>query len=394
MLRKLGPGIITAALVFGPGSLTITTKLGSEFGNAMLWVIIVAVIFMISYTNMAARIGMSSKDTLMQLVRMHWGKILTMALGIGIFLISSSFQAGNSIGAGLAFAELTGTSIAPWVLFFSGSAIVLLFFRSFYRILEKLMIGLVLIMLASFLLTIIMSRPNFAAILKGLVPSVPEGSLFLSIAIMASSFSVVGAFYQSYLVQEKGWLSSNAKSAVRESTSGIIILGLLSSMVLLCASAVLYQQAIPVNTASDLGLALQPLFGNFTSIAFMVGFFAASFSSLIGNATIGGALLADAFGLGQQLSSQSVRRLIALVIIAGAAIALQFGSLPLQLIIFAQAITIVIAPLAALAILMIANKQSIMGNLTNTRKQNVLPVIGLITLIILAIYNMKTIFFS
>lgn len=391
--NQFGPAIITAALVFGPGSITITTKLGATFGDSILWVVVMSVIFMLIYTRMSTRIGLSTDQTLMTVVRESWGTPLVIILGLGIFLITCSFQAGNSIGAGVAFAELTDSKTVPWVIFFVLASMALLFFKSFYLILEKIMIGLVLVMLISFLITLILSQPDLISITKGLIPTIPKGSVFLSSALIASSFSVVGAFYQSYLVQEKGWRIDQLATASKESRNGIIVLGILSTMVLLCASSVLHEKQIEVNTASDLGLALQPLFGRFATVAFMIGFFAASFSSLIGNATIGGALLSDALGAGKQLSSVKVRIGIALIMITGAGIAIAFGGLPIQLIIFAQAITIVIAPLAALVIVGVANRKDIMGLRSNTPFQNILAWIGLLILILLAIYNIFRIFF-
>jgi Mn2+/Fe2+ NRAMP family transporter len=120
---------------------------------------------------------------------------------------------------------------------------------------------------------------------------------------------------------------------------GVLILGIISSFILINAAAILHPQGIQVNSATDMGLALEPLYGNIATIIFMLGLFGASFSSLIGNATIGGSLLSDAFSWGNQLQSKAVRRMIMLVMLIGAAIALKFGRLPLELIVFAQAIT-------------------------------------------------------
>lgn len=392
-IRQLGPGLITAALIFGPGSLTVTTKLGAGFGFKLLWVIPLVLVFMTAYTRMAARIGLQSKASLLEIIRMRYGKMAAILLGIGILGVTASFQAGNSIGAGLAFAELFGTPTVPWVIFFASIAIVFLFFRSFYKLLERIMIGLVLLMLVSFLITLILSQPKLSLLFAGFIPSLPTGSELLTIALVASSFSTVAAFYQAYLVQEKGWGMQDLSTAVAESRNGIIILGLLSGMIMVCAAAVLHTAAIPVNTASDLGLALEPIFGRFATVAFMIGFFAASFSSLIGNATIGGALLADAFGQGRQLSAWKVRLFIIGVIIFGATIAILFGKLPLQLIIFAQALTILIAPAAAIFMLLIANDQTVMGDAVQTRRMNIIPLIGLGMLLLLAAYNIKSIFF-
>lgn len=392
-IQQLGPGLITAALIFGPGSLTVGTKLGAGFGFKLLWVIPVVILLMTAYTGLASKIGIALDHSPMEHIRKRYGRFVAIALGLGMLGITSSFQAGNAIGAGLAFGELSGTSTSIWVIFFAVAAISLLFFRSFYQILEKIMIALVLLMLTSFFLTLLLSRPQLSALLQGFVPSLPSGSELLTIALVASSFSTVAAFYQAYLVQEKGWGESDYQTATRESRNGIFILGLLSSMIIIVAAAILQRENIEVKAASDLGLALEPLFGRYATVAFMIGFFAASFSSLIGNATIGGALLADALGMGRSLSSWPVRICIIGVILFGSIIALLYGGLPLQLIVFAQALTIMIAPAAAIFILLMANDKRIMGKHVASFGRNVIPFVGLAILVFLAAYNIRSIFF-
>lgn len=378
--------------MLGPGSLTVSTKLGAGFGFNLLWVILLAMVFMIAFTRMSSLIGLVSDRSLIQTIQKRFGRVSALVIGLGIFLASASFQAGNSIGAGVAFAELSGTSPKPWIIFFTGTAILLLFSRSFYKILEKLMIGLVLLMLSAFILTVIMSNPSLPDIGLGFIPSIPSGSELLVIALTASTFSIGGAFYQSYLVREKGFQKEDADACINESRNGILLLGFLTSLVLVCAATVLHHSGIEVNTASDLGLALEPLFGRFTSSAFMIGFFAASYSSLIGNATIGGAILADTLNLGHQLQSRNVRYMIIMVMIVGASIALVFGAIPLQLIILAQGVTIIVVPAAALGILLIANSKE-MGSLKNSLAVNLIGFLGLGLLLVLAVYNVNKLLF-
>lgn len=54
---------------------------------------------------------------------------------------------------------------------------------------------LVSVMFIFFLGTLPIIRPDFTEIMKGFVPSLPVGSLLLAIGLVASSFSIVGAFY-------------------------------------------------------------------------------------------------------------------------------------------------------------------------------------------------------
>lgn len=390
----LGPGIITAALVFGPGSLTITSKLGANFGFSLLWVVIIATILMMTFTGMGARIGITTDRSLLKVFEQKWGKWSSVFAGVGIFMVTASFQAGNAIGAGIAFAETFNTSSAPWIIFISLAAISLLFHKSFYKILEKVMIGMVSIMLISFLFTLLLSNPDLTQVISGLTPSVPDGSLLLVIALVASSFSIAGAFYQSYLVQEKGWEKHEVNGVVKESFTGIFILGLISAMILMSAGAILNPQGLGVNAAADMGRALEPLYGQWATSIFMIGLFGASFSSLIGNATIGGTLFADALSLGSNLKRNPVRVMIMLIILIGAIIAITFGRLPLELIIIAQGITIFIVPFIGLAILLIANNKAIMGDQVNGTLSKVFGVIGLIVLFSLASGNFYSLFLS
>jgi manganese transport protein len=392
-IRTLGPGIITAALVFGPSKMTLTSKLGASYGYDTLWLVVVAIFFMLVFTQMGARIGQSSELSLLTLIRQKWGKAAGIVIGIGVFLVTTSFQAGNSIGVGIAVAEATQTATWIWVLVFNLVGMSLLFFRSFYKTLEKLMIALVGLMLFSFMTTLILIKPAITPILSGFVPHIPLGSAALLIAFVASCFSIVGAFYQSYLVQESRKSGVGHPNSNR-SAMGIYILGIMSAVVIICAAAILQPQGISVNSASEMSKALEPLFGGYAAHLFLVGLFGASFSSLVGNATVGGSLLGDALGFGHQLSSKPIRGLIALVMVCGASISLIFGKLPLELIIFAQRVTIFLVPFIGLALYAVANDSNLMGQKVNTPFATISGAIGLILLAGLAVWNFNELFLN
>ena len=382
--RSLGPGVITAALILGPGTLTVASKLGSQFQYQLLWVVLLSTFFMVVFTMMSARYGFYHKRTLIETIRSKFGKLISLLIGASIFIVTISFQSGNSIGAGLAMGSIFNTSSEPWILFFSLVAIVMLFFKSFYVILEKIMIGLVMVMLISFFVTVVISKPDWTMVLKGYIPGIPKGAEILTIAIVATSFSVAGAFYQSYLVQLKSWEQEDYHTCRTESITGIILLGFISTLVLIASGSVLFANGISVNNVADMGKALEPLFGTTSSIIFMIGLLAASFSSLIGNATLGGNVLADTLGLGKTHQQLSTRLLIMLLIVVGSSLALAFSDLRLRLIVFAQGFTILIVPVIAFAILKITNSKTIMGSSSNSRSVKIIGYLGVITLILLA----------
>ncbi|WP_235753830.1 Nramp family divalent metal transporter [Psychrobacillus sp. INOP01] len=394
IFNYLGPALITSALVLGPGSVTLSSKIGAIYGTQLVWTIILAIILMMVYTEMSTRIGLAAKHSFIQTIKKKWGLLAGVLIGVGAFLVTASFQAGNAIGTGIAISTVTNMDPTIWIIIFTLLSIGLLFAKQFYQILEKMMLVLVVIMLLAFLITVILVQPSIVDIFKGFIPVLPEGSMGLIIALFATSFSIVGALYQSYLVKEKGWKITDAASGRKESFLGIFLLGFISFLIMITAATILKPQGLVVNDASEMGLALEPLFGSWSTFVFMLGLFGASFSSLMGNATIGGSLLADGLGLGSSLSNLKVKLLIILVMLFGSIIGIVFGSAPLNLIVFAQAITIFVVPFIAIAILVVANDKNIMGELKNKLLSNVLGIIGLIVLIYLAFNNIKNIFFS
>lgn len=390
-LSRLGPGIITAALVFGPSKMTITSRLGAEYGYTLTWIIVVAIFFMISFTNMGARIGATASASLLTLIRQKWGGGVAIAIGAGIFLVTASFQAGNAIGLGISLGESTHTKPNNWILLFTALSIGLLFFRSFYSVLEKLMMALVGLMLFAFGSTLFMAKPSVSSMLGGLVPSLPDGSIGLVIAFTASCFSIVGAVYQSYLERERRRLHPQGVGK-SSGTTGILILGIMSAVVLICAASVLHPQQIKVTNAAGMAKALEPLYGEYASVLFYLGLFGASFSSLVGNATVGGSLLGDALGWGDGFRDKKVKFLIAAVMITGAVVAILFGKLPLEMIVLAQSITIFLVPFIGFALLAIANDRSIMGDQVNNRNQRIIGFLGLLLVTSLAVFNFFELF--
>jgi len=391
-LSSIGPGLIIAALVFGPSKMTITSKLGANYGFDLLWIIVVAIFFMVIFTAMAGRIGLATTQSLLTTIRQRWNKVIAIIIGVGIFLVCISFQAGNSVGVGIAIGELTKTDKIVWIIIFNIISISLLFFREFYIILEKLMIWLIGLMLLCFVITLLVIQPDLSYAFGGFIPSLPAGSQGLVVAFMASCFSIVGAFYNAYLVQEKRRMNKNQDMQNNGSLIGILILGVLSAIVMICAAAVLHPQHIHVNTATDMSRALAPVFGKYASGLFLIGLFGAAFSSIVGTASIGGTLLGDALGFGSNFNRMETRLLIALVMIIGATIAIIFGRLPLELIVLAQSLTIFIVPVIGIAMYLIANNKNIMGSKVNSLFDKVFGFLGLLIVTALAVINFKEIF--
>ena len=86
VIKSLGPGFIIASVVLGPGSITVASRIGSEYGYAFLWVIVQATIFMITYTSMAARFGVVNQQSFLQSIAGNYGRWFALLIGISAFL--------------------------------------------------------------------------------------------------------------------------------------------------------------------------------------------------------------------------------------------------------------------------------------------------------------------
>lgn len=383
LFGSIGPAFVTAALVFGPGSIATASGMGASFGYELLWVPVIATILMLCFVNIGVRIGLSTDRSILGTVAHRLSGVVAIIVGIGSFLVVTSFQAGNSAGTGAASELLLGGNPDWYVIGFTIMALIFVWIPKFYPALEKLMVVVILVMLVAMTTTAVISKPEPNRILEGLVPTIPEGSTALIVGLAATTFSVVGALYQIQLVREKGWSTSDFKVARRDAVLGTLILGTLSAVIMIAAAATLKPAGLEADSPAALAQILEPI-GSWAVALFAVGLWAAAFSSLLGNSTIGGNMLAGVLRIDTGgLSSAPVKVCISLVIILGCVIAVIFGGVPIQLIITAQAVTILVVPLIGIVMLWLGRHRD-RGQLRIALPQLVLGLVGLAFLFFLA----------
>jgi Mn2+/Fe2+ NRAMP family transporter len=158
---------------------------------------------------------------------------------------------------------------------------------------------------------------------------------------------------------------------------------------MIAAAAVLNPAGVTVTSPADMAGVLEPTVGRWASVLFAVGLWAAAFSSLIGNSTIGGSMLAGALGVERGgLGSTRVKLCITFVMVLGGVVALTFGGIPVQLIMTAQAVTIFVVPLIGVALVVLARHRD-RGSLAVGVPQLVLAVVGVLFLLLLAVNYLR-----
>jgi NRAMP (natural resistance-associated macrophage protein)-like metal ion transporter len=388
ILRSIGPGFIIAAVVLGPGSLTVASRIGSEYGYAFLWVIVLAAIFMVIYTSMGVRFGVYNNKSILQSIANNYGRWFAVVIGISSFLSASSFQFGNNLGIGIGMQGITGIDARVWPLIFTPLGMVMIFWaKNLYKTLEKLMMVMVMIMILAFLFNLLLTKPEVGPMVKGFLPlSLSLENLDVVAALMATTYALVGAIYQSYLVQDKKWTISNLKRGLNDTYTGIFLLAFISALIIITSAAALHPFGIKVNSAADMALQLEALFGGQAKIIFSLGLCAAAFSSLIVNAVMGGGLLADGLGLGHSMNEKMPRIFTGIILLIGMLIAVFFRGDVIYALIMAQASSIFAVPLIAIGMYLILNNKKVMGKYKNNNFQNVLAVLGFIIICIMVYF--------
>ena len=401
--HRVGPGLIIACVVIGPGSITTSSQVGATHGFALMWVVLVAVVFMMTFMQMGARLGSVSSQSPLEILTEKIGRPLAVLIGIGTFFISASFQFGNNLGVDAAVKELSRDLLSPdsresilpfldySIVAFNALAIAfLLAFKNLYRALERLMMCFVGLMLISFALNLSFALANQVPPPAAELAEVAKTPLldFSLLGLVGTTFVITAAFYQTYLVQQKGWTRKDVANGLLDARVGSVLMALITLMIMCTAAAVLRGQ--PLKNYTEVASQLAPLFGVWGRPLFCTGLFAAAYSSFLVNSMIGGFILADGLGLGSRPDQPATRGLTVTVLLIGMGVALFVIKLdfdPVPAVVAAQAVTVLAAPLTAWALIWLTNQKDIMGEDTNKPFSNLLAWTGFALLLAMATYT-------
>ena len=400
--QRIGPGLITACVVIGPGSLMTSSKVGANDGYSKLWIVIASVAFMLVYMTLGAKLGAVAKTSPGNLIRTKAGQWLAIMVGCCVFFISAAFQSGNNLGVAAAFDAFIESNVVVTclVIAFNLMAITFLFaFQNLYRVLERLMMFLVALMLISFAINLIVLRPNLGDLIMGFIPFVQstdsataktEGmdGLISLLGLIGTTFVITAAFYQSYLVRQKGWDENQVHSGIMDARVGAVIMALITVMLMSTAAAGLYTGSkVQLSDPVEVAEALEPSFGVLGKYIFCLGLFSAAFSSFLINSMIGGFIVSDCLGLGSDPNGRAPRVMTTIALLTGMSVAVAFLLLGFDrtpTIIAAQAVTVVGAPLVAGVLLWLSSSKDVMGSHVATGPTKIFAAIGLAVLIAIA----------
>ena len=399
--KNIGPGALVAAAFIGPGTVTVCTLVGIQFGFSLLWAMTLSIIATIILQETASRIGLVSQKGLSQVLRdeLPAGILRKSVLGLVLAAIvvgNAAYEGGNISGGVLGLQalgspgtlEVAGYAINGYSLLIGAIAFILLYIGN-YKVLEKVFLLLVILMSLSFVITAILTGPQLLMVLKGaLIPQFPDGSILMIVALVGTTVVPYNLFLHASLVNQK-WKDRSELSAAKKDTIVAVILGGLVSMSVIIAAAALSGQE--VDGASGLAQSLEPLYGSAARYCIGLGLFAAGITSAI-TAPLAAAYVAQGcLDLGGDLKSRNFRLVWILVLILGVGVA-TFGIKPIEIIQFAQVANGILLPVIAGILIWLANRSTLLGSYQNSKLKNIISVCILIVTLILGARAILSVF--
>lgn len=375
--------MMVSAAFIGPGTVTACTLAGANFGFALIWALVFATITTIILQSFAVRIALVTRTGLAQammqsvaspLLRAMAALLLITALVVG----NAAYEAGNMSGAALGLEAIwgsepaylqTGAIIAITLLV----SAMLLYSKPLW--VERILVALVMLMSLSFLLTFILSKPDFGKIALGLIPAIPEGGLLTAIALIGTTIVPYNLFLHAASVREHWHSTGDLPDAQLDNAISISVGGLVSITILCTAAASLFGSNQEITNAVQMGQQLEPLFGKFASYSLGAGLFAAGLTSAITAPLATGYIVQEIFGGQAKTGSRLPFQLGALIVIISGTLGALSGYKPVEIILVAQIANGLLLPVIAIFLLRLANDRNILGQYVNRWRANMLGLL-------------------
>tara|TARA_B100000073_G_scaffold46398_1_gene34355 strand:+ start:1661 stop:2851 length:1191 start_codon:yes stop_codon:yes gene_type:complete len=383
--RDIGPGVLIAAAFIGPGTVTLCTIAGASFGYSLIWAIILSIFSTIVLQEMSLRIGLITKMNLAQVIRINikskfLNRLLLILIISSILIGNAAYEAGNITGASLGISAILNSQSINYIPIFIGLIAFIVLYQGDYKVLERSLVFLVLIMSISFFITAIITRPDINALINGVItPKIDSNNLMIILGLIGTTVVPYNLFLHSSLVSEK-WNSVNKLKVARfESFFSILIGGLVSLSIIITAASVNNKD---VNGVIDLAKGLEPLYGNFAIYFLGIGLFASGITSSI-TAPLAAAYVAKScFGWQDSLKSRKFRAIWIIILIIGVLVSMVKIN-PIEIIKFAQFSNSLLLPIIAIILLWLINNKNIISNEYSYRYQNIFGFLIVIISIIL-----------
>lgn len=285
-LSSIGPAVLLTATSVGAGDILTGSLAGAEAGMAVLWAVPAGILLKWTLTEGIARWQMATGTTLLEgwvLKLGHWIRWIFLPYLLLFSLVTGGMLASACGVAASAFFPISDlqTSRFTWAAAHSLAGLALVWFGG-YALLKRLLAVCVGTMFATVLLTAFLLAPDWTAASRGFIPSIPPSGASWVIGLIGAIGGTMALISYGYWIREEGRTGHAGLRACRADLFlSYAVIGIFGTAVVIIGSRV---QVKGRGTALALLLAdqLRASLGEPGKWLFLIGFWAAVFSALLG----------------------------------------------------------------------------------------------------------------
>ena len=251
LLAFSGPGYLVAVGYMDPGNWATDLAGGSAFGYTLLSVILLSNLMAILLQSLCAKLGIVTGRDLAQACRDSYPKPVVIFLWVMCEIAICACDLAEVIGSAIALNLLFHIPLVWGVCLTALDVLVVMFLQNKgFRYLEALVITLILLIGGCFLLEIIFSKPEFAAVFAGFIPKAEIVSnpamLFVAIGILGATVMPHNLYLHSSIVQTRKYEQTPAgkreavKFATIDSTTALMFALFINAAILIVSAATFF----------------------------------------------------------------------------------------------------------------------------------------------------------
>ena len=381
-----GPAVVASIAYMDPGNFATNIQAGSQFGYALLWVVVMANGIAMLFQALSAKLGIVTGVNLAEMCRSQFpppvryamwavSEVAAMATDLAEFL-------GGAIGLSLLFGLplLAGMAITAVVTY----GILMLAGRGF-RPTELVIGALVAVIGLCYLVEMFIAPVAWGeAGLGAVIPSMPDAAaLTISIAIIGATVMPHAVYLHSGLTQHRAPGADARERRMllrfsnRECVIALSIAGAVNMAMIMMASSAFHAGHPDVAEIETAFHTLTPLLGGVAASVFLISLMASGISSSVVG-TMAGQMIMQGF-VGFRIPVW-VRRLVTM---APAFVVVALGVNATQALVVSQVVLSFALPIPMVALVLFTRRRDIMGEFANSRLTDAAAITGTIVVLCL-----------
>lgn len=397
LLAFIGPAYLVSVGYMDPGNWATDIAGGSQFGYQLIWVLLMSNLMALLLQTLSARLGIVKGWDLAQASRQQYAKWANISLYVFAEIAIAACDLAEIIGMAIGLSLLFDLPLLYGVLITVLDTFLLMFLlNKGVRKLEAFILALISIIGLSFIVQMLIVKPDAAEVAKGFMPqSLSGNALYIAIGIIGATVMPHNLYLHSALVQTRKFGKDDAgiKRAIKfnfiDSTIALNLAFFVNAAILVLAATAFHKNGyFEVADIQDAHKLLTGIFGSLAPALFAIALIAAGQSSTI-TGTLAGQIVMEGY-LNLRISPWLRRLVTRLIAIAPAVFVIfYFGEEKVgDLLILSQVVLSMQLGFAVIPLIHFNSSKKIMGKFVIP---NYVKVLAWVAAIIIVVLNMKLI---